>query len=99
MLMDLSSFMNAHENAHETLNSVRTYCSCTVRGTARKKEGGVATPKIVMVKRKTDCYELLHDHRLFMIISIVCAITGTDRFSVTHTSPAPIIYMSPGYNV
>ena len=72
--------------------------STAVRDCKLKKEGGVATPEMVMVKRKTESYELLPDHRLFMIISIVLRITGADRFSVTHTSSAHIIYMSPGYN-
>ena len=56
-----------------------------------KKEGGVATPEMVMVKRKTEGYELLPDHRLFMVISIVLRITGAGRFSVTHTSLARVV--------
>ena len=63
-----------------------------------RKRGVVTTPKVKMVKRKTDSYELLPDHWLFMIISIVLRITGAGRFSVTHTSPAHMIYTSPGYN-
>ena len=58
--------------------------STVVRSTAKneRKRGGVLPlPKIVMVKRKTDSYELLPDHRLFMITSIVLRITGADRFS------------------
>ena len=64
-----------------------------MRGTAKKerKKGVLPLPKMVMVKRKTESYELLPDHRLFMIISIVLRITGADRFSVTHTSLAHII--------
>ena len=73
--------------------------STVVRSTAKNERGGVLPlPKIVMVKRKSDSYELLPDHRLFMIISIVCAITGVLALLWTHTSSAHIIYMSPGYN-
>ena len=64
----------------------------------QRMERGVLTPEMVMVKRKTESYELLPDHRLFMIISIVLRSTGADRLSVTHTSLAHIIYMSPGHN-
>ena len=37
--------------------------STAVRDCKLKKEGGVATPEMVMVKRKTESYELLPDHR------------------------------------
>ena len=33
-------------------------------------------PKLVMVKRKTDSYDLLPDHKVVMIIIVYCAITG-----------------------
>ena len=63
-----------------------------------RKRGVLPLPNMVMVKRKSESYELLPDHRLFMIIIIVCAITGVLALLWTHTSLAHIIYMSPGYN-
>ena len=72
--------------------------STAVRDCKPKKEGGVSTPETVMVKRKSESYELLPDHRLSIIISIVLRTTRADRFSVTHTSLAHIICMGPGHN-
>ena len=64
-----------------------------------KKEGGcVDTPGNGDGEKEDWGYELLPDYRLFIITSIVLRIIGADRFSVTRTSLAHIIYMSPGYN-
>ena len=76
--------------------SERILLLCAARQRKKERKGVLPLPKIEMVKRNTGSYELLPDHRLFMITSICYAITGADRFSVTHTSSAHIIYMSPG---
>ena len=49
----------------KTILRCQNGASVGVRSTAKKKEGGgVATPKVMMVKRKSDSYELLPDRRL-----------------------------------
>ena len=48
-----------------SVNKCQDGASVGVRSTAKKKEGGVfPLPKVMMVKRKSDSYELLPDHRL-----------------------------------
>ena len=54
-------------------------------------------PEMVMVKRKTDSYELLPDHKIIMIIVVYCAITGVlVLLCGPHFFGSYYLYESPG---
>ena len=78
----------------KTILRCQNGASVGVRSTAKKKEGGVLPlPKLVMVKRKAESYELPPDHRLFMITSNVFAITGVLALLWTRTSLVPGLWL------